>query len=85
MMGWRSRITIIYLLYGMHNYKTILELLRKLEETKVLHGIGRVPQCSYPTLITMYLHQNNSDQVYGIEKNNVKNEVWCCYFNGGNL
>ena len=30
MMGWRSRITIIYL-YGMHNYETILVLLRKLK------------------------------------------------------
>ena len=28
LMGWRSRITIMYLLYGVHNYKTIL-LLRK--------------------------------------------------------
>ena len=55
--------------YGMQNYKTILALPRKLKKTKVLHGIERheirVPQCGYITLlITVYLHQNNSDQVY---------------------
>ena len=75
-MGWLSRITITMYLCGMQLYKTILVLLRKLKTTKVLQGIERVPQCSYITLITMYLHQNNSDQVYGIEKNSIINEVW---------
>ena len=37
-------------------------------------------------VITMFFHQKNSDQaVYGIEKNNITNEVWCCYFNEGDL
>ena len=41
----------------------------KLKKTKVLHGIERVPQCGCIILITVYLHQNNSDQVlYGVEK-----------------
>ena len=50
-------------------------LLRKFKKKKALHGIERVPQYGYITLITMYLNQKNSDQVYGIEKNNLKNEV----------
>ena len=41
MMGWRSRITIMYLLYGMHNYKTILVLLRKLKRDKSSTWSGR--------------------------------------------
>ena len=63
MMGWRSRITI---------------MLVCINETKGLHGIERVPQCGYITLITMYLHQNNSDRVYGIDKNNRGNDTTGC-------
>ena len=59
MMGWRSRIAIMYL-YGTHNYKAVLVLGKLKKDKSSTCGVERVPQCGYITLITMYLHQNNS-------------------------
>ena len=42
----------------MHNYKTVLVLLilRKLQKTKVLHGIERVPQCGCVCVVVFSSH-----------------------------